>query len=201
MPPAFFEVDLQLDGIGVRLVPSVEDIQADINRGAVAVLKCSKMIKAWDTVTIPKNVQLILNPNLPPVQGSGSQGTFYDKIAMDREIMKVVLLLTGSIQSAKNMCAEYLKQFAPFEWCWKNDINKEYKAFKATNPTLDEFETKLKVFVEVEEQVDKLEPHRQISALICKLDLWLPASRSKPTSGRRHSQVSSTKMPSSSLKQ
>jgi dynein heavy chain len=101
LPPAFFEVELQLDGIGVRLVPSVEEIQAAINGGAVAVLKCSKMIEAWDTVTIPKNVQLILNPNLPPVQGTGSQGTFYDRIAQDTEILKVVLLLTGSIQSAK----------------------------------------------------------------------------------------------------
>ncbi len=44
--------------------------------GAVAVLKCSKMIEAWDTVTIPRNVQLILNPNLPPVLGVGSQGKF-----------------------------------------------------------------------------------------------------------------------------
>ena len=73
-PPAFFEVDLQLDGVGVRLDPSVEEIQAAINGGAVAVLKCSKMIEAWDTVTIPKNVQLILDANLPPVQGTGSQG-------------------------------------------------------------------------------------------------------------------------------
>ena len=41
--------------------------------------------KAWDTVTIPKNVQLILNPNLPPVIGAGSQGTFYDRVDQDKE--------------------------------------------------------------------------------------------------------------------
>jgi dynein heavy chain len=35
MPPAFFEVDLQLDGLGVRLMPSVTDIQAAINGGAL----------------------------------------------------------------------------------------------------------------------------------------------------------------------
>merc|ERR1719163_1403699 len=111
MPPAFFEVDLQLDGLGVRLMPSVVDIQAAINGGAVAVLKCSKMIEAWDTVTIPRNVQLILNPNLPPVRGTGSQGTFYDRVAQDKEILKVVLLLTGSVQTARNECDRYLEQF------------------------------------------------------------------------------------------
>jgi len=166
LPPAFFEVDLQLDGIGVRLVPSVEDIQIAINGGAVAVLKCSKMIEAWDTVTIPKNVQLILNPSLPPVQGTGSQGTFYDRIAQDTEILKVVLLLTGSIQSAKNQCTKYLEQFSEFDWCWKDDVGKKYKAFKESEPSLDDFEAKLKHFVTVENRVDKMESQHQISALM-----------------------------------
>jgi dynein heavy chain len=164
LPPAFFEVELQLDGVGVRLAPSVEEIQTAINGGALAVLKCSKMIEAWDTVTIPKNVQLILNPNLPPVQGTGSQGTFYDRIAKDREILKVVLLLTGSIQSAKSQCNLYLSQFSSYEWCWNDDISKSYQQFKESEPTLDEFESKLKYFVQIEEEVDKMEGQHQISA-------------------------------------
>jgi len=170
MPPAFFAVDLQLDGIGVRLMPSVADIQAAINGGAVAVLKCSKMIEAWDTVTIPKNVQLILNPNLPPVQGGGSQGTFYDRIAQDREILKVVLLLTGSIQSAKNMCDEYLEEFKVYGWLWQNDIGKDYKAFKEEGPSLDEFAHKLRYFVGVENQLDSIVKKHQISALCLHTD-------------------------------
>ena len=47
-------------------------------------------------------MQLLLNPNLPPVRGSGSQGTFYDRVAQDKEILRVVLLLTGSVQTARN---------------------------------------------------------------------------------------------------
>jgi dynein heavy chain len=165
-PPAFFEVDLQLDGLSVRLMPSVEDIQLAINGGALAVMKCSKSIEAWDTVTIPKNVQLILNPNLPPVQGTGNQGTFYDRIAQDREILKVVLLLTGSIQSAKSQCEKYVEQFAQFEWCWASDVDKEYQAFKATYPGIDDFEEKINSFVKVEELVDEMEAQHQISALM-----------------------------------
>jgi dynein heavy chain len=124
------------------------------------------MIEAWDTVTIPKNVQLILNPNLPPVQGTGSQGTFYDRIAQDREILKMVLLLTGSIQSAKNQCSEYIQRFSHFEWCWKDDVSKCYKAFKEKEPTLDEFEKELRYFKSKEAEVEKLEGHHQISALM-----------------------------------
>jgi len=148
------------------MVPAVEEIQAAINGGAVAVLKCSKRIDAWDTVTIPKNVQLILNPNLPPVQGTGGQGTFYDRIAADKEILKVVLLLTGSVQSTKNNCEQYLTKFKDYEWCWKDDIAKNYKKFIEGEPTLDDFEVKLKYFVGLEKEVEKWNPTHQISALM-----------------------------------
>jgi len=155
-----------LNGLGVCLHPSIDDIQNAINGGAVAVLKCSKMIEAWDTVTIPRNVQLLLNPNLPPVRGTGSQGTFYDRVAQDREILKVVLLLTGSIQSARNECDRFLEHFSPWRWLWSDDINEEYKSFLASEPTLDEFESKLRSFGKVDAGVDELEPRRQISALM-----------------------------------
>ncbi|CAE8616980.1 unnamed protein product [Polarella glacialis] len=165
LPPAFFEVEMQLNGLGVCLQPSIEDIQSAINGGAVAVLKCSKMIEAWDTVTIPRNVQLLLNPNLPPVRGTGSQGTFYDRVAQDKEILKVVLLLTGSIQSARNGRDKYLEQFEPWSWLWYNDIAEQYKIFRDSEPTLDEFEAKLRSFARLDEEMGTLEPRRQISAL------------------------------------
>lgn len=165
IPPAFFEVELQLNGLGVCLNPSIEEIQSAINGGAVAVLKCSKMIEAWDTVTIPKNVQLLLNPNLPPVRGSGSQGTFYDRIAQDKEILKVVLLLTGSIQTARNGKNEYLRDFERWSWLWNCDIDEEYRKFLASEPTLDEFEARLRSFARLDDEFQLIDSRRQISAL------------------------------------
>eukprot|EP00435_Cladocopium_sp_Y103_P056838 s450_g19.t1 len=165
IPPAFFEVELQLDGLGVCLRPSIEEIQSAINGGAVAVLKCSKMIEAWDTVTIPRNVQLLLNPNLPPVRGSGSQGTFYDRVAQDKEILKVVLLLTGSIQTARNGKDEYLRDFERWSWLWNCDIDEEYRKFLASEPSLDEFEARLRSFARLDDEFQLIDSRRQISAL------------------------------------
>lgn len=165
IPPAFFEVELQLDGLGVCLRPSIEEIQSAINGGAVAVLKCSKMIEAWDTVTIPRNVQLLLNPNLPPVRGSGSQGTFYDRVAQDKEILKVVVLLTGSIQTARNGKDEYLQDFERWSWLWNCDIDEEYRKFLASEPSLDEFEARLRSFARLDDEFQLIDSRRQISAL------------------------------------
>jgi dynein heavy chain len=161
----FFEVDLELDGDGIRLNPTIENLQISVNGGAVAVLKCSKMIEAWDTVTIPKNVQLILNPNLPPVMGTGSQGTFYDRIAQDKEILKVILMLAGSIQSTRERCLEYSNSFGRFEWLWKDVIADEYAVFQSRYPTLDEFEAKLKGFVTLDEKLDAVEPNMDVASL------------------------------------
>jgi len=40
-------------------------------------------------------------------------------IAKDREIVKVILLLTGSIQGAKNKVNHFLESFDKFSWLWK----------------------------------------------------------------------------------
>jgi dynein heavy chain len=164
----FFEVDVQLDGQDVRVRPTIDDLQQAVNGGAQAILKCSKMIEAWDTVTIPKNVQLILNPNLPPVLGTGSQGTFYDRVAQDKEILKVILLLTGSIQSTREAVEEHCQSFSNFQWLWRDIIADRYKTFQQTQPTLDEFEAQLKMFAAFDDKFEAIEPAYTVSALSLK---------------------------------
>eukprot|EP00392_Amoebophrya_sp_AT5.2_P015403 g15605.t1 len=168
LSPPFFDVDLELDGLSVRLTPSIEDIQSAVNGGAVAVLKCSKMIDAWDTVTIPEAVQLIINPNLPPIKGSAAQGTFYDRISQDKEILKVVLLLSGSIQSAKRECDNYIHTFEKFSTLWRKNIEDEYKLFQDSIPTLSDFESKVKGFIRMGEDAARYAGKAQISALVLK---------------------------------
>jgi len=164
--PAMFEVELQLDGLDVRLSPSVQEIQRALNSGAVAVMKCSKMIEAWDINTIPKNVQLILNPNLPPVMGAGVQGTYYDRLMTDRKILKIVLMLVGSVESLQSECSRYLENFNRYRWLWSDNVEKSYQQFKSEEPTLDEFEHKLRSFVALDKDIDVIESTNQISALM-----------------------------------
>ncbi|EER19993.1 conserved hypothetical protein, partial [Perkinsus marinus ATCC 50983] len=151
-----------------RLDPSVEELQSAVNGGAVSILKCSKMIEAWDTVTIPKSVQMILNPNLPPVISLGSQGTFYDRVAQDKEILKVILMLTGAVQNSEDECNVYLERFSCYGWLWEDSIEDKYKEFEATNPTLDDFECKLRSFAQLDEKLDLFESSRQIGALLLR---------------------------------
>ena len=172
-----FEVGLQLDGVGVRLHPSLEDIQVSVNEGAVAILKCSKMIEAWNTVSIPRNVQLILSGatsvaalGVPPA--TAAQGTFYDRIVQDKEILKTILLLTGSIQSSRGETAEYLRGFSKYGWLWQDNVVDSYNEFSKNSPDLTQFEAKLRELSQLRDSFAdaRLFPSRQIAALLIKTD-------------------------------
>lgn len=46
-------------------------------------------------------------------------------IAQDKEIVKVILLLTGSIQGTRNKVNEFLADFCKFDWLCKEDVMKD----------------------------------------------------------------------------
>jgi hypothetical protein len=95
-PVPFFEVSNQMDGVSVRLYPSIDDVQGAINRAALAVIRCSKNVRAWDTNALPRSVVIALKgpEALPPGSGQGGagspnpnqrkQGSFYDRVAQVR---------------------------------------------------------------------------------------------------------------------
>ena len=107
----FFEVDVQLSGQEVQLNPSLEEIQKAINRAATAVLRCSKTLYNWDQQETEES----------------KKQNLYEMIAQDKEIVKVILLLTGSIQGTKNKINEFLSKFNKFEWLWQKSISKSIK--------------------------------------------------------------------------
>jgi dynein heavy chain len=77
----FFEVDVHLEGDTCTLKPTLEEVQSAINRAASHVLKSTKHVQNWNQKDMPED----------------QREPFYDWIAKDKEIVKVILLLTGSI--------------------------------------------------------------------------------------------------------
>jgi hypothetical protein len=48
--------------------------------------------------------------------------TYHDLIARDKEVVKSVLLLTGSIEHIKQQVAEYLATFDKYSFLWTQDL-------------------------------------------------------------------------------
>ena len=73
----FFEVDVHLDGDTCQLKPTLEEVQSAINRAASHVLKSTKRVQNWNQKDVPED----------------QREPFYDWIAKDKEIVKVILLV------------------------------------------------------------------------------------------------------------
>lgn len=86
-------------------------------------------------------------------------------IACDKEIVKVILLLTGSIQGTKNKVNEFLSGFTKFEWLCKESIQESIKKFSKNGPTLQNYEDELKKFSQIEEEIEKIVPNYKIGAM------------------------------------
>jgi dynein heavy chain len=134
----FFDVNVQLIGVEpyVILNPSLDEVQKAINQSATAVLSCSKQMSPWKDM-------------------GENTTSFFEQIAKDKEIVKVVLLLTGGIHGLKKQVMEYLHHFKKYESLWKHDKEDEYQRFLKTNPTLEDFESKLSYYLELEREMEE----------------------------------------------
>lgn len=81
------------------------------------ILSCGKQLQVWG--------------------GKAGAATYYDMIARDKEIVKVVLLLTGSIEGTKESVLEYISSFDKYKFLWQKDLATEYAAFMSTSPSLE----------------------------------------------------------------
>ena len=89
----------------------------------------------------------------------------------DKEIVKIVLLLTGAVEGAKSHVHDYITTFDQFNYLWQNDKQKEYEKFmksgpEGTAPDLESFSAELKKYMEVERQIRDI-PSVHIIGCMC----------------------------------
>ena len=143
-----FDVNVELAIPHVSMAPALDDIQAAINRSCRSILAIGKSLPVWST---------------PEAKASGA--TLFDSLATDKEVVVMVLLLTGSIVGAKRQVLEYLTTFRKYDWLWQGNKEQEYSEFMRTSPSLADFEAKLKLYVDIEREVSKIAPVHNIGAL------------------------------------
>ena len=90
--------------------------------------------------------------------------SIHDVLAMDKEIVKTIFLLCGSMEGAKRTVANYLAVFTKYDWLWQGNMQQEYTTFMAKKPDLDQFETELKKYVDLEREIAHIAPVHNIGA-------------------------------------
>lgn len=118
------------------------------------VLKSTKKVQNWNQKDQPED----------------EREPFYTWIAKDKEIVKVILLLTGSIQGTKNYVYKFLESFEKFNWLWKQKPANELKNFNKNNPQLEDYEEKLRSFEDFIKEIDSVASTHVIGALSLKTE-------------------------------
>ena len=91
--------------------------------------------------------------------------TFFERITKDIEIVRVALLLTGSIHSLRNTVGTFLDTFHVYDWLWQEDKEESYQTFLKGEPALEDFEGKLKSFVSIDEEITQINSLNNVGAL------------------------------------
>ena len=157
----FFEVTVELAVPYVVLQPSVDEIQRAVNNVAKKILKASHEIRRWGNTDLNGDEE-----NVPGVDYDNiGTGTFYDEIASDIEIVKLVLLLTGSVNGLKNEVQAHLDAYAEYSFLYLENLQQAYDDFTRKKPSLEQFEAELKKYMDIEQRVLRLAPVHNIGAL------------------------------------
>jgi len=157
--PCFFIADVEMDqaqataitggGKAVVMKPSLEGIQDVINRTAIQMLRSTKRVIQWGQNR----------------GGPGELVSFYDELAREKDVCKMVLLLTGALLGAELAINSYLDHFLKYRFLWEKNMQKAYQDFLQSSPTLEDFDDELSMYVQYEEEFDKVPEHHAIGVL------------------------------------
>ncbi|XP_052229952.1 dynein axonemal heavy chain 5-like isoform X5 [Dreissena polymorpha] len=75
---------------------------------------------------------------------------YYKNVSENKEVAKLVSLLSTSINSTKKEVTSALEKFGDYHIIWANDRDTELEAFMKEKPKLSEFESKIKYYEELE---------------------------------------------------
>ena len=98
------ESQLILDGLELRLQPSLSDIQASIIRVAVSgIIGSTKLVPSWSF-------------------NEASLTTFFDRIVQEKEILKSLLQLAGSLSASLSIekLESRIQMFNDVAWLWQS---------------------------------------------------------------------------------
>lgn len=90
---------------------------------------------------------------------------FYPGVAEHKDISKLILLLSSSVNSLRKMAHEALQDFQKYKTLWMEDRDAKVKEFLANNPSLTEIRSEILHFATFEQEIDELKPIIVVGAL------------------------------------
>ncbi|XP_012885023.1 PREDICTED: dynein heavy chain 8, axonemal [Dipodomys ordii] len=181
---SFIKSEVHLAIPNVVMVPSLDDIQQAINRMIQLTLEVSRGVAHWGQQQSRPIKSVITSSSRSDDQNHPSTGkqkkeersfeeviparklkNFYPGVAEHKDISKLVLLLSSSVNSLRKAANEALQDFQKYKSLWTEDRDVKVKEFLANNPSLTEIRSEILHYATFEQEIDELKPIIIVGAL------------------------------------
>ncbi|XP_041488031.1 dynein heavy chain 5, axonemal [Microtus oregoni] len=174
-----FRANITLAIPNIAMSPALEDIQQTLNKAVECIISVPKGVRQWsiellsmrkmherkmaalkitedsDSDAEVEGSELqesleIASVNLPiPVQTQN----YYKNISDNKEIVKLVSVLSTIINSTKKEVITSMDRFKRYNHIWQKEKEETIKAFIEQNPLLSEFESRILYFQSLEQEI------------------------------------------------
>ncbi|XP_031820772.1 dynein heavy chain 8, axonemal isoform X3 [Sarcophilus harrisii] len=163
----FIKAEVHLAIPNVVMIPSLDDIQQAINRMIQLTLEVSRGVAHWgqQQVRHVKAGASLTQESYEEIIPARKLKNFYPGVAEHKDIAKLGLLLSSSVNSLRKAASEALLEFQKYKVLWTEDRDAKVKEFLASNPSLTEIRTEILHYATFEQEIEELKPTLVVGAL------------------------------------
>ncbi|XP_033984034.1 dynein heavy chain 5, axonemal isoform X2 [Trematomus bernacchii] len=185
---AIFRVDVTLSIPNIAMVPALEEVQQALNRAVECVVSVSKGVGQWSKERISKrkmNERRMAALKQDSSESESEDGaTTYRSLAAsviqaipfqarnycksvseNKEIVKLVSVLSTSISSTKKEVMTALDRFSRYHHIWRKDREDTMRKFIEGSPLLSEFESQIIFYRDLELEINSEPEYITVGAL------------------------------------
>ncbi|XP_040468168.1 dynein heavy chain 8, axonemal [Falco naumanni] len=175
----FLKAEVHLAAPNVVMVPSLDEIQQAVNRMIQLILEVSRGVAQWgqrhlqnSRLQAESSTQQVSSAGFGSPQKVAKEGekgaedvivirklrNFYSVVAEHEDISKLVLLLSSSVNSIREVASEVLQDFQKYKVLWTEDRDAKVQQFLATCPCLTEIKKEILHYVMFEQEMEDFKP-------------------------------------------
>uniref|UniRef100_A0A8C4SPC6 Dynein axonemal heavy chain 5 n=1 Tax=Erpetoichthys calabaricus TaxID=27687 RepID=A0A8C4SPC6_ERPCA len=155
-----FRTNIALSIPNISMVPPLDEVQQALNRAVEYIISVPKGVGQWSKERISK-VGIRRGYRLPDVttlMAPFQAKNYYKVISENKEIVKLVSVLSTSINSTKKVrdaeVLTALERFSCYHHIWQKEREETIKKFITGNPLLSEFESQILYYRDLELEIN-----------------------------------------------
>uniref|UniRef100_A0A8C8BCP0 Dynein axonemal heavy chain 5 n=1 Tax=Otus sunia TaxID=257818 RepID=A0A8C8BCP0_9STRI len=137
----------------IVMTPSLDEVQQTLNKAVDSIVKVMKGVGQWSKERISKVYSVSDGASLSlsdPVQSQN----YFKSVSENKEIIKLVSLLSTAINSTKREVLTALESFSCYQHIWQRDKEEIIDKLMMRNPLLSDFESEILRFQDLELKIN-----------------------------------------------